>query len=170
MGNHFLYPLILNLTLVLVLFLPNEICPDSISWSDYSPDLYELIADEHEIAHVSCFTIISRGRYKYPVNIARIAFKGQDLPDRVYIGGAFFKVKPYIPPPHQCQNCWRFGHPVKYYRSTAYCPLCATPSRTHINCPSTKHHCAPKNLISSSEAALFTILNWRLLPSTSNMA
>ena len=68
------------------------------SWSDCSSDLFELIADEHNIAHVSCFTINPRGHHKYPVNIARIAFKGQELPDSIYIGGVFYNIKPYIPP------------------------------------------------------------------------
>ena len=124
------------------ILIPNEICPDSISWSDCFPDLFELIADDHDIAHVSCFTINPRGRPKYSVNIARIAFKGQNLPDRVYLGGAFYKVKPYIPHPRQCQNCWRFGHPAKYCRSTAHYPLCALPGYTCINCPSTIRICA----------------------------
>ena len=100
-------------------------------------DLFELIAYEHDIAHVFCFTINPRGSYKYLVTIARIAFKGQDLPD-----GAFCKVKPYIPPSRQCQNCWRFGHPAKYCRSTACCPLFASSDHTHLNCPSTKWICA----------------------------
>ena len=112
--------------------ISNEICPVVISWCDCSLDLFELIADEHDITHVSCFTIDPCGRCKHPVNIATIAF----------IGGAFFKVKPYIPPPHQCRNCWRFGHPVKYCRSTARCPLCASPGHTCTNCPSTIHICA----------------------------
>ena len=90
------------------LLIPNEICPDGISWFDGSPDLSELIADEHDIAHVSCFTINPRGCRKHPVNIARIAFKRQDLPDWVYIGLAFYKVKPYTLPAHQCsEDNWR---------------------------------------------------------------
>ena len=84
---------------------------------------------------MSCFTINPRGRHKHPVNIATIAFKGQDLPDMVYIGVTFYKVKPYIYPPCQCQNCWRFGHPAKYCRSTARCPLCASSGHTCTNCP-----------------------------------
>ena len=45
-------------------------------------------------------------------------------------------------PLHQCQNCWRFGHPAEYCRSTARCSLCASPGHTHTNCPSTIHVCA----------------------------
>ena len=45
-------------------------------------------------------------------------------------------------PTCQCQNCWRFGHRAKYYRSTARCPLCFSPGHTRINSPSTIHICA----------------------------
>ena len=84
MGNHSLSPDTQLNTPTGTVPIPNEICPDS----DCS-DLSELIADKHDIAYVSCFTINPRGRRKHPVNITRIAFKGQDLPDRVYIGGTF---------------------------------------------------------------------------------
>ena len=70
-----------------------------VSWPNYSSDLFELTADEHDIACVFCFTINPRGCHKYPANIAKITFKEQALPDS--IGGAFCKVKPYIPPPCQ---------------------------------------------------------------------
>ena len=33
-----------------------------IGWSAYSFDLSKLIGDEHEIAHVSCFTVNHRDR------------------------------------------------------------------------------------------------------------
>ena len=41
--------------------IPNETCPDGVGWSDCSPDL---IADEHDIAHVSCFIINPHGHRK----------------------------------------------------------------------------------------------------------
>ena len=50
-----------------------------------------MIADEHDIAHVSCFTVNPHGHCKYPGNIAKMISR-QDLPDSVYIGGAFCKV------------------------------------------------------------------------------
>ena len=102
--------------------IPNEIWPDGISLPDCSSAPFELIANEHDIAHVSCFTINPHGCHKYPINIAGIAFKGQDLPDSVYIGGTFCKMKTYIPLPCQCQNCWRFRHQAKYCRSITRCP------------------------------------------------
>ena len=149
--------------------IPNEVCPVGVSWPDCSCDLLELIGD---IVHVPCLTINLHGCCKYPANIARITFKVQHLPDSVYIHGAFCKVTSYILPPYQWQNCWRFGHPAMYCRSTARCPLCASPGHTHTNCSSTKHICEtpPMNIMLSSEAILSTNLNWRLLPSASNMA
>ena len=69
--------------------IPHEICTVSISWLDCSSDLIELIADEHDIAHVSCFTVNLRGHHKYPANIAKITFKGQDLPDSVRLNLTF---------------------------------------------------------------------------------
>ena len=135
MRNHSQCFLILKNTLTGTVPIPNEICPDGVSWSDCSPDLFELIANEHDITHVSCFIINPRGCRKHPINIARIAFKGQDLPDRVYIGGTFYKVKPYIPPCCQCQNCWRFGHPAKYGHIRTNCPstirICANCTQEH---------------------------------------
>ena len=58
-----------------IVLIPNEICSDGVSWCDCSTDLFELIADKHDIAHVSCFTINPCGHRKHPVNIAIIAFK-----------------------------------------------------------------------------------------------
>ena len=78
--------------------IPSEICPMGVSLPDCSFDLLELIADKHDTVHVSCFTINPRGCRRYSANIAKTTFKGQDLPDSVYIGGTFCKVKPYIPP------------------------------------------------------------------------
>ena len=32
--------------------IPHEICPVGVSWPDYSTELFELIADNHDFAHV----------------------------------------------------------------------------------------------------------------------
>ena len=56
----------------------HKICLVVVNWSDCSSELFELIADKHDIAHVSYFTINPRGCHKYSANIT---FKGQDLPD-----------------------------------------------------------------------------------------
>ena len=65
--------------------ISDEICSGSISWPDCSSDIFELIAEEHDITHTSCFIINPRGHRWYPANFAKLTFKGQDLPDSVYI-------------------------------------------------------------------------------------
>ncbi|XP_069971523.1 uncharacterized protein [Penaeus vannamei] len=64
---------------------------------------------------------------KKPTNIAKFTFRTHDLPLPIYIGGQSLPVRPYQPPPHHCQNCWRFGDPAKHCRSTDRCPICAQP-------------------------------------------
>ena len=83
----------------------NEICPVGVSWTESSSDLFEVIADEHDIAYVFHFTINPHDRHRYSANNAKITLKEKDIPDSVYIGGVFCKVKPYIPTPPSCQNC-----------------------------------------------------------------
>ena len=123
--------------------VPQHVCPmGNTPWNQCSSDLQDLLSDHHAITSVHCYTIPPRGRRKYPTNIAKIAFKSQTLPLEVYIGGALLKVQPYIPPPRQCQNCWRFGHLAKYCRSAARCPLCAMTSHDRSKCSSQIRTCA----------------------------
>ena len=51
-----------------------------VGWPECSSDIFELIADEHDVTQVSCFTINAHGHCKYSANITRITFKGQDKP------------------------------------------------------------------------------------------
>ena len=104
-------------------------CLVGISWPDCST---ELIADEHDIAHVSCFTVNPRLHCMYQ----QILQKLHSNPPN--IGGAFNKVKPDIPLPPSVPKLLDIQ---QYYRSTALCPLCASPGHTHINCLSAIHIC-----------------------------
>ena len=107
------------------ILIPNETCPVGISWPDCSCDLFELIAEEHNTTHVSYFTTNLRGKCCKNYSQRDMIFQ------TVYIGGALYKVKPYLPPTSQCQNYWRFRHPSKYCGSTACCLLlCKLHSRT----------------------------------------
>ena len=111
------------------------------------------------------------GRCKHTVNIATIVFKEQDLPDRVYIGRAFYKVKPYIPLPHQCQTAEDSDiqqNSVDPLHVALSVPHLAIPVQTILQ-QYTSVQTAPKNIMLSSEAVLFINLNQRLLPSASNM-
>ena len=63
-------------------------------WTDYSSDLFELIADEYVFSLP--LTLIAVGGFQH-IAIAKITSEVQDLPDSAYIGGAFCKAKAYIP-------------------------------------------------------------------------
>ena len=59
--------------------------------------------------------------------IAKIKFKGKDLPQGIYMGGRKRDLKPYIPKPSQCHKCSRFGHYAKYCNDEApACYYCAS--------------------------------------------
>ena len=62
------------------ILIPNEIYPVGVSWPNCYSDIFELIADDHDIVHVSYFIIKPR---KYPAYIAKITFKRQGLPDTI---------------------------------------------------------------------------------------
>ena len=46
--------------------------------------------------------------------IAKIKFKGKNLPEKIYMGGRRRDLKPFIPKPSQCHKCSKFGHYSKY--------------------------------------------------------
>ena len=110
-------------------------------WSDCGEDLLACLTD-YDATTVQCYSIPPRGHRKKPTNIAKITFRRHDLPFNVYIGGESLPVRPYQPPPRQCQNCWRLGHPAKHCRSKARCPLCAQPGHTRSNCSAQSRTCA----------------------------
>lgn len=58
--------------------------------------------------------IITVLHYSFQVSIAKSTFHKHDLPHKVYISGKSYHIRPHRPPPHQCQKCWYFGHPVKH--------------------------------------------------------
>ena len=81
--------------------------------------------------------------------------------------GAFCKVKPYIPPHHRSQKCWRVRHPENTVES-----LYVAFSVTHLAIPvqtvpqqNASVQTVLKNIMSYSKT-----VPWKLLPSTSNMA
>ncbi|KAG0716149.1 hypothetical protein GWK47_010357 [Chionoecetes opilio] len=123
--------------------IPPRSCPvDDTEWSECADVLLDLLAENYDAVAVYCYTIPPRGCRKSPTNIVKVTFKRQDLPDRIYVAGVHYSVKPYRPTPRQCQSCWRFGHPAKHCRSSARCPFCAQPGHARSTCPATSPTCA----------------------------
>ena len=122
--------------------IPMNIIPADTPFSDCASDILALLQGQDFTAcDVQCYSLPSRGKRTTTTHIARISFTAHDLPTHVIIGGERLPVRPYSPPPRQCQNCWRFGHPAKFCRSPYCCPLCAQPDHSKDDCPSTSHHC-----------------------------
>ena len=150
----------------------HEICPMNISWPDCSSDLFDLIADEHDISDLSCFVINTRGCRKYPTNIAKVIIKVQDLPDNVYTWAVFCKVEPYIHPLVTAKTAGDLD-----IQQNTLDPLQVALSVPHLAIPVrtapqqyASVQTAPKNKKSSSKVFSSTNFNQRWMRSASNMA
>lgn len=53
------------------------------------------------------------------------------LPNKITLGYESVILRPYIPYPLRCFNCFRFGHPTKFCKSTKLCDNCSSP--VHID-------------------------------------
>ena len=49
-------------------------------------------------------------REKQELNILKIKFKGDKLPEKIYLEGRVKEVRPFIPKPAQCYACLLYGH------------------------------------------------------------
>ncbi|XP_075167662.1 uncharacterized protein LOC142239777 [Haematobia irritans] len=59
-----------------------------------------------------------------------VTFNVRDPPESVYVGYFYSKVKPYIPNPLRCYNCFKFGH---------VSDKCSTPSKVCPHCNQNEH-------------------------------
>ena len=111
-------------------------CPiDDKVWSDCHTDLLNLLS-EYDAVNIRCYTLFPRDCQKDPINVARISYKRHELSTHVYIAGIMLPVRPYVPPPCQCRNCWRFGHPEKHCLSAALCVALPKPAINALLLPS----------------------------------
>ncbi|XP_069950435.1 mucin-5AC-like [Cherax quadricarinatus] len=98
-------------------------------------DIFEqLELQDLPILKVDTYVLPARGRRRYPCNVARLTFDSRELPSSVYVAGHRLQVRKVIPTPQQCRNCWRFGHPAKYCRSMAECPVCGADNHSNTSC------------------------------------
>ena len=87
------------------------------------------------VEDLEVYNIPSRKNPKSPLNIAKIKFKGQNLPPKVIIFGQNREVRPYIPTPLQCKNCSKYGHSTKKCYNDPICAFCGSSNHeTKWNC------------------------------------
>ncbi|XP_053960363.1 uncharacterized protein LOC128864629 [Anastrepha ludens] len=60
-----------------------------------------------------------------------LTFATTTLPTKIHIGYIKTTVRPYIPPPMRCKNCFKFNHVAKFCKSPKSCHNCA--SNNHVN-------------------------------------
>lgn len=58
--------------------------------------------------------IVLKRREKKDVTIAKLKFRGENLPKHIYFGGKRKEIKAYVPKPTQCHHCSKFGHYKKF--------------------------------------------------------
>ena len=80
-----------------------------------------------------------------PNPLIRLRFRGLTLPARIFCGYMAVEVRPWLPAPRQCRNCWQFGHPARTCRlRQQVCGRCAGEhsaddcSSEHPQCPNCK--------------------------------
>ena len=82
-----------------------------------------------------------RSRKEGPNPLVRVRFRGLVLPPYLYCGYISSPVRPWVPSPRQCRNCWRFGHLSGTCRSRTVCGRCAEAHSTE-DCSSAETRCA----------------------------
>uniref|UniRef100_W8BG04 Nucleic-acid-binding protein from transposon X-element n=2 Tax=Ceratitis capitata TaxID=7213 RepID=W8BG04_CERCA len=60
-----------------------------------------------------------------------ITFTTTLLPTKINVGYLKVPIRPYIPPPMRCKNCWKYNHLAKFCKNTKICPNCA--NNYHLN-------------------------------------
>lgn len=53
-----------------------------------------------------------------------LTFSSTILPEHIMIGYERAAIRPYIPTPLRCNNCYRFGHTFKVCRNDKVCATC----------------------------------------------
>ena len=87
------------------------------------------------IHDIEVFQIKSRRNHDLSLNIMKIKFTGQSLPQKIKILGQNREVRPYVPKPLQCNGCCRFGHSIKRCTSQEVCAVCGSQQhKTNWNC------------------------------------
>ena len=88
-----------------------------------------------EVRDINTYTRPPRGNRRYPLRIAKITFEGRILPDTVVVGGQRLSVREFVPAPHQCSKCWRYGHGYKFCKAELHtCPICSAKGHQKDNC------------------------------------
>ena len=87
------------------------------------------------VEDVETYSVPSKKNPENPIRIAKIKFQGQNLPSKIKILGQNRELRPFVPKPLQCTNCYKYGHTSRKCRSQHVCGFCGSSNHP------TKWHC-----------------------------
>ncbi|XP_026479134.1 uncharacterized protein LOC113385492 [Ctenocephalides felis] len=87
-------------------------------------EILSSIRSESEIISIRCLKSKNNESTKTNSQRVKILFKGNMLPERVFIHSVSCRVSPFIQRLIQCHNCWRFGHIKSQCKSKERCKKC----------------------------------------------
>ena len=71
----------------------------------------------------------------------KITFSSHELPQDIYIGRSYYKVRPYVAKPVQCYHCQRLGHTSSSCKGRMRCMVCGE-NHNRNECPNREPCCA----------------------------
>ena len=90
----------------------------------FDRDLYEF--PEEEILEMSPRSVW-RVKKIPGTSMIILTFEDPNVPSHVSFENERVRVRPFIPKPLQCFNCFRFGHPSHVCKNTKLCQVCSAP-------------------------------------------
>ena len=115
------------------------------------------------VEDLELYNIPSKRQERSPIKIARIKFKGQELPSKIIIFGQNREVRPFVPTPMQCKNCSKYGHTAKRCLNESICAYCGSSDHeTRWNCGSPKCNNCGKDHHARSKECSFYMYNTEL--------
>ena len=98
---------------------------------------YEILKYRYKNVEEVKLTEIQRKNRK-KLNILKIKFAGEKLPNKIYLEGTVKEVRPHVPRPNQCYKCLKYGHVSRFCKSeSTRCFKCGSPDHDPrvITCP-----------------------------------
>ena len=151
--------------------IPDGIHSGSIPFVDSAALIQENLADcPTPVLRVVTYILRDRTDSSRCTRIAKITFKGSDLPTHIRLAGRRLPVRQYVCRPRQCTKCWKFGHQTNNCRAAhSTCSDCGSTTHTAASCSSITIscvNCGGRHRPSSPRCSHFTyqqfILNFRL--------
>src|SRR5215469_10227362 len=100
----------------------------------FAPELEDLTDEEilQELApqQVQAVRRILKGKNKLPTHIIILTFGRAEIPENLFCGYIFHKLRPYYPAPLRCYICQRFGHRGKFCKNQPSCGFCSESHQT----------------------------------------